>query len=111
MIKQLIQVRKYNGGEYKFYLHTPSYDGETGILGIEIEPYIEVQTPENIFGYPDYIRIVSTPAWNNEGKYIGRKYLATTTHRYLPKCILKKIEKQIFSLMEKLDIPMIAKVD
>ena len=111
MNKELIQVRKHDGEKYEFYLYSPEYDGEVGCLGIEIEPYIEVKTPENCFGYPDYIRIVSAQAWNDDGKFIGYKYLATTTHRYLPRWILKKIEKQMFLLMEKLDIPMIAKVN
>ena len=47
----LICIRKYNKEEYKFYLNEPEYVGELGVCGIEIEPYVSVETPENDFGY------------------------------------------------------------
>lgn len=49
-----VAVRKYQGEEYEFILNLPSYDGETGVLGIEITPYIVVKTPENWCGYNDF---------------------------------------------------------
>ena len=49
----IFKTRKLDGGTYKFNLHMPSYDGEKGVLGVEITPYITVTTPENSFGYTD----------------------------------------------------------
>lgn len=53
MKKTIFKTRKFNGEKYTFYLHTPEYEGETGCAGVEITPYITVETPENSFGYSD----------------------------------------------------------
>jgi len=82
----LIYTRKYNKEEYKFYLNEPDYVGEKGILGIEIQPYISVTTPENCFGYSD------TVLMGNDKAY--------TLYRYLAPWILKKIEKKMKEVME-----------
>jgi hypothetical protein len=60
--------------------------GEKGVCGIELEPYVSVETPENSFGYSDTVLL-------NHGK-------AYTLHRYLPLWILKKIEKKMIEIME-----------
>ena len=49
----LFKTRKFDGGAYEFYLHEPSFEGEKGVIGIELTPYITVKTPENSFGYTD----------------------------------------------------------
>lgn len=82
----LVCIRKYNKEEYKFYLNEPEHVGEKGILGIEIQPYVSVETPENSFGYTD------TVLMNNNKAY--------TLHRYLPLWILKKIEQKMIRIME-----------
>ncbi len=51
----LHSTRKYAGEEYKFFINEPEYAGEIGICGIEITPYIHVETPENDFGYADTV--------------------------------------------------------
>lgn len=76
----------YNKEEYKFFLNEPEYVGEKGVCGIEIEPYISVETPENGFGYSDTILMSNDKAY--------------TLHRYLAPWILKKIEERIKSFME-----------
>lgn len=86
MLTILICTRKYNKEEYKFYLNEPSYVGEKGVCGIELEPYVSVETPENGLGYSDTVLL-------NNGK-------AYTLHRYLPLWILKKIEKKMIEIME-----------
>lgn len=78
-----IATRKHRGEEYKFYLHTPETEGEKGICGIEIEPFISVETPDNGLGYPD--TILMDHATGN----------AYTLHRYLAPSTLKAIQKQM----------------
>ena len=85
MTKELAFIRKHAGEEYKFFIVKPDYDGEVGVLGIKIEPYVVVETPENAFGYPDTILLNS-------------KQNAYTLHRYLPPYILRAIEKQMLKL-------------
>lgn len=87
MFTTLICTRKYNKEEYKFYLHEPSYVGEKGCCGVEITPYISVETPDNGLGYTDTVLM-------NYGK-------AYTLNRYLQPWILKKIEKKMIELMIK----------
>lgn len=82
----LVCTRKYNKEEYKFFLNEPEYEGELGVCGIEIEPYVHVETPENGFGYSDTV--------------LTRNGEAYTLHRYLPRWILKKIEKKMLEIME-----------
>ncbi|MBO7714523.1 MAG: hypothetical protein J6S85_13185 [Methanobrevibacter sp.] len=82
----LVCTRKYNKEEYKFYINEPSYTGERGCCGIELEPYISVITPKNGFGYTDTILL-------SHGK-------AYTLERYLPLWILKKIEKKMVDIMK-----------
>ena len=84
----LVCTKKYNKEEYKFFLNEPEYEGEKGILGMEIKPYVSVTTPENDFGYSDMILL-------SHGK-------AYTLHRPLPKSILEKIEQKMKLIMEDL---------
>ena len=79
-------TRKYNKEPFIFYLNEPSYKGEKGYLGIEIEPYITVVAPHNAFGYADTILLDSQ----------GHAY---SCERFFPKWILKKIEKKMIELM------------
>ena len=88
MITSLVCTRKYDKEEYKFYINKPEYVGETGVCGIEITPYVSVKTPENCFGYSDTIFL-------NRGR-------AYSVDRYLPCWILKKIEKKMIDIMEKM---------
>ena len=85
----LVCTRKYNKEEYKFFLNEPEYEGEKGVLGITITPYVSVETPDNGFGYSDTVLL-------SEGN--GKAY---TLHRYLPLWILKKIEKKMVDIMER----------
>ena len=80
MTKELIATRKYNGEAYSFYINKPEYQGEKGCCGIEIVPYITVETPENGFGYSDTVI------------YDNIKDIAYTLNRYLQPWILKKIK-------------------
>lgn len=82
----LVCTRKYNKEEYKFYLDEPEYVSEKGVCGIEIAPYVWVETPENGFGYSDTVLMYDDMAY--------------TLHRYLPRWILKKIEKKMKEIME-----------
>lgn len=82
----LVCTRKYNKEEYKFYLNEPDYVGELGVCGIEIEPYVSVETPENGFGYSDTVLISNGVAY--------------TLYRYLPRWILKKLEQKMLDIME-----------
>lgn len=86
MFTTLICTRKYNKEEYKFYLNESSYIGEKGVCGIELEPYVSVETPANAFGYTDTVLL-------NHGK-------AYTLERYLPRWILKKLEQKMLDIME-----------
>ena len=81
--------RHYEGEEYKFYLNKPSYPGEKGICGIEIDPYISVETPENGFGYADTILM---------DEITKQPY---TLSRGLANWILKKIGEQMNKLYER----------
>lgn len=87
----LVCTRKYNKGEYKFYLHEPEYIGEKGIFGMKIQPYVSVETPENAFGYSDIILM---------GEKIPDKIYCYSIHRYLPKWILNRVGKQMQKIME-----------
>lgn len=85
MTTTLLFTRKFNKEEYKFFINEPEYVGEKGYCGIEIEPYVSVETPVNAFGYTDTVLL-------NRGK-------AYTLERYLPCWILKKIEKKMLEIM------------
>lgn len=82
----LVCTRKYNKEEYKFYLHEPDYVGEKGILGVEITPYVSVETPENGFGYSDTILMNGNTVYS--------------LNRYIPKWILNRVGKKIQEIME-----------
>ena len=79
MITEVITTRRYNKETYIFKLNKPEYIGEKGILGIEITPYLSIETPENWAGYTDTVLF-------DHGK-------AYTLNRYLPNWIKKRIEK------------------
>lgn len=102
MIKELAFTRKHAGEVYKFYTVKPEYEGETGCLGIVLTPYVEVETPENCFGYPDIILLTNVRDFDDEGYFVGYRQIAYTVHRYLPKHILKAIEKQMLKLASTL---------
>ena len=69
MKKELLFTRKFKGETYNFYLNKG-----IGCLGIHAE-YINVETPENDFGYSDTI------LFNGGSPY--------TLNRYCPQWILK----------------------
>ena len=71
-----ILTRKYAGKEYHYHINIPGYG---------VKPHISCVTPENAFGYPDIVLL------SEENK-------AYTLYRYLPKWILKKIEKKLREL-------------
>lgn len=87
MEKTLVKTRRFNKETYEIYLIKPSYEGETGCCGIEIEPYVQVKTPENCFGYEDTIlfnsigygyslNMINHPNWiMRELEKINRKIL------------------------------------
>ena len=104
MEKELIQTRKHFGEEYKFYYIHPSYEGEVGILGMEIEPYIEVVTPENCFGYPNTITLDRQWRFDENGKFEGYERVPVTYYRHESRSLLKKLTKQILALEKKLGI-------
>jgi hypothetical protein len=79
MTTTLLFTRKFNKEEYKFFINEPEYEGERGVCGIKITPYVSVETPDNGLGYTD------TVLMNGENAY--------TLHRYLQPWILKRIEK------------------
>lgn len=85
----LYTTRKYNGEEYKFFLNTPSFDGEKGCCGIELSPYISVETPDNGLGYPDTVI------------YDEIRKQAYTLNRYLAPWILRKIEQVARKILVK----------
>lgn len=87
MKKELKKVRKFKGEAYSFYLVTPSFKGEKGCCGIELAPYVEVVTPENGLGYPDYI------LFNGKGE-------GYTLYRYCPSWIIRECEKVQAKIME-----------
>jgi len=70
---ETIKVRKFNKEAYIFKYNTIITKGSEG-------SYISCKTPENCLGYSDTILLTST----------GEAY---TLLRYLPKWILKRIEK------------------
>lgn len=82
----LVCTRKYNKEEYKFYLNEPEYEGERGVCGLKIAPYVSVETPENCFGYSDTILLN------------GR--VAYSLYRYFPKWILNRVSKKMQEIME-----------
>lgn len=104
MERRLEQTRKHNGEEYKFYYIFPSYKGETGVLGQEIRPYIEVETPENGFGYPNLIVLDRQWHFNSDGKFDGYERVPVVYRRHENRSLLKKITKQILTLEKKLGI-------
>lgn len=79
MTTTLLFTRKFNKEEYKFFINEPEYVGEKGVCGIEITPYVSVETPDNGLGYTDTVLMDN-----------GRAY---TLNRYLQPWILKRIEK------------------
>ena len=85
----LIKTRKFNKEVYKFYACTPSYAGETGILGLELQPYVLCKTPENCFGYEDTVL------------YDSLHRFAYTTERHLTPWILREVEKELEKLHYK----------
>ena len=93
----LLFTRKYNKEVYSYYLNAPSYAGETGILGIEITPYISVVTPANCFGYTDTVLL--NHYYDTDLKQTMFK--AYTLNRYLAPWILKKIESKMIELTKK----------
>lgn len=75
-MKELLFTRKYNKEEYRFFL-------ETMISWVDGKPkkYLSVETPENCFGYPDYVHFSNGDAY--------------TLHRYLQPWILKRIKDAV----------------
>lgn len=89
MTSTVIATRKYNKESYNFILNLPSFEGEKGVCGIEIKPYITVEAPENAFGYTDTFLYNDA---NNSGYFM---------HRYHPQWIINKIIDTCGKLAEK----------
>lgn len=85
----LHSIRKYAGEEYKFFINEPECAGETGILGMEITPYISVETPENCFGYIDTVLMDSKTG------------IVYTLHRHLQPWIKRKIKEQMLKIEDE----------
>lgn len=85
----LHSIRKYAGEEYKFFINEPEYAGEKGILGIEITPYISVETPDNGLGYTDTVLM----DMNSKTVY--------TLHRYLQPWIKKRIKDRMLKIINE----------
>lgn len=81
--------RKHNGEEYKFYLYKGYIYYSEGKPG-ELYDSIHVETPKNTFGYSDTVLLTSSGEHN-----------AYTLYRYMPKWILKRLEKQMKTAMKK----------
>lgn len=78
-----IARRKYQKETYTFILNLPEYKGETGYVGIEIKPYISVETPENALGYTD------TFLYNeqeNDGYFLHRKHPEWIKEKIIDTC-------------------------
>lgn len=88
MKKTILKTRKFNKETYTFILNEPSYEGEVGCLGMEVDPYISVLTPENCFGYSDTILLSS----KNNAYGINRNH---------PQWIMNKIEDIMIQLTKK----------
>lgn len=89
MTSTVIATRKYNKESYNFILNLPSFEGEKGVCGIEIKPYITVKAPENALGYTDTFLY-------NDAKNSG--YFM---HRYHPQWIINKVIDTCGKLAEK----------
>lgn len=79
----VFKTRKFDGQTYEFELNLPEYDGEKGILGIEITPYITVRTPKNCFGYPDCFFYRHK---TNSGYYAHRSHPHWITNKIIEVC-------------------------
>ena len=76
----VFKTRKFDGETYTFYLHTPEFKGEKGCIGIELQPYITVETPENCFGYTDtffydHNRKSGYYSWRQHPRWITNKII------------------------------------
>lgn len=83
----VIATRKYQKETYTFILSLPEYRGETGCLGIEIKPYMSVETPKNAFGYTDTFLYDER---TNSGYFLHRKHPAWIRKKIIDTC------KQLF---------------
>lgn len=82
-------IRKYDGEEYLFNLEVPTYEGETGIFGIECDDVFYVESPDNGWGYKDiYV-------------YDPKDKRGHWQDRYHPKWITRKIKETCDRLYTK----------
>ena len=88
-----IGTRKIYGETYTFYLNSPEFEGEKGICGVEIVPYISIETPENCFGYNDTVLFS-----------FGVPY---TLNRPLSRHVLSELTKTAKRLAKKLEFTII----
>lgn len=84
-----IETRKIYGESYEFMLKLPSYEGEKGVCGIEITPYIVCITPENGLGYNDFF------TYQPEAGY------GSFSHRYHTPYVTKKLNEFSKRFFEK----------
>ena len=89
MIQIQIATRKYAKETYTFFLHLPEYEGETGILNVEIEPYLTVQCPENGLGYTDTFFYNSQKkdgyfAYRHHSEWIKQKIIQSCNRMFEP---------------------------
>ena len=104
MNEKLVQTRKHWGEVYEFYYISPSYEGEVGICGVEIEPYIRVVTPKNCFGYSNRITLGRTIHFDETGHFDGYVRIPNCHERGETDALLRRLTKQIIALEKKLGI-------
>lgn len=96
-----IKTRKFQGETYTFYLKIPSYPNEKGCLNIKIEPYVEVKTEENVFGYTDSILFDGNtrslyrhcPNWILRECYKVQQKIMDNVDRYIDKHIRYRVKE------------------
>ena len=101
-MKKIIK-RKYNKETYTFYLNE-----NLNHFTNEIEKSIVVRTPENSLGYVNTIMLhkkndLEIKLELQNGAKEVNIYEAYATTRYIPKWILKQVEKKMLYLNDKID--------
>ena len=90
---QPLLTRKFNGETYSFYLRE-----DISWTTHQLMKWIVCETPENSFGYPDYVILGTRHISDKAGYIIGTEPYAYTFHRHLQPWILKKIEDILIKL-------------
>ena len=101
-MKKIIS-RKYNKEVYTFYLNE-----HVNYITKKFEKYISVKTPKNFLGYEGLILLqkksdIDIKLELQSGKNEVELYQAYSVDRYIPKYILKKIQKKMIYLNNKIN--------